>query len=504
MPNFGKEMLFSIVYKKGIQAKMKTIKLILVMCFYSSLVVSAQNLTFTEHQIDLYFAGIHCIKIVDLDGDGDKDIVGGSEQTRYSQSQGIVWWRNEGGYPISWTKFTVDQYFDHVMSVDIAYVDNDTFPDIIATSWNLHQIAWWKNNGNPTLNWTKRIIKSRFTNAHDARGMDINQDGFTDVVATNSTPGSVIICYHNGANIPGWNLQTVNNSFSGGKAVLVHDLDQDGDLDILGTAADANKITWWENQQGDPINWVTHSIDNNFIGSAGIDIIDMNSDGLYDVIATAWKSNQVAYWICENLTNNQWQKTVITNQLEIAVNAFGNDFDMDSDIDIVAVGKIPGELNIYENDNFSWSKHNLKQNFEGGTALSITDLDYDGDVDIIAGASAQGKLLWWENNIINTGITNKRIKLIEHFYLFPNYPNPFNMNTKIRYNLSQNTNVVLKIYNIVGQQVRTLVNSRQNAGEQYLSWDGTDDFGNRLSSGVYLCRLIAGEFSEIRKLVLQK
>ena len=70
-----------------------------------------QITNFVEHPIDLNFAGIHCIKVIDLDGDGDKDIVGGSEITPYSQSRGISWWRNEGGSPITWTRFTVECKF---------------------------------------------------------------------------------------------------------------------------------------------------------------------------------------------------------------------------------------------------------------------------------------------------------------------------------------------------------------------------------------------------------
>ena len=94
---------------------------------------------------------------------------------------------------------------------------------------------------------------------------------------------------------------------------------------------------------------------------------------------------------------NQWQKTVVTSQLEVAVNSFGCDMDLDGDIDIVAVGKDPGELAVFYNDNFTWTKHTIKSGFEGGSALSIVDLDNDGDFDIVAGASALGDLLWWEN-----------------------------------------------------------------------------------------------------------
>jgi hypothetical protein len=72
------------------------------------------ELNFTEHSIDLNFTGMHCIKVFDMDGDGDKDIVGGSEITPTSQSRGLAWWRNDGGDPISWKRFTVDANFEHV------------------------------------------------------------------------------------------------------------------------------------------------------------------------------------------------------------------------------------------------------------------------------------------------------------------------------------------------------------------------------------------------------
>jgi hypothetical protein len=97
-------------------------------------------------------------------------------------------------------------------------------------------------------------------NAHDAEGLDMNQDGYTDVVATCSTPGSVIVCYGNGANPPLWSFQTVSGSFYGGKSVSIFDLDQDNDPDIIGAAATANSIIWWENQQGNPILWNPHTI----------------------------------------------------------------------------------------------------------------------------------------------------------------------------------------------------------------------------------------------------
>jgi len=90
------------------------------------------------------------------------------------------------------------------------------------------------------------------------------------------------------------------------------------------------------------------------------------------------------------------------------------------------------------------------------------------------------------------------------FELHQNYPNPFNNETVIKFNLRRPTSVTLTIYNILGQKVRTLVEGRLNAGPQTVSWDGKDEKGNDLSSGIYFYQLRAGEMSETKRLVLLK
>jgi hypothetical protein len=90
------------------------------------------------------------------------------------------------------------------------------------------------------------------------------------------------------------------------------------------------------------------------------------------------------------------------------------------------------------------------------------------------------------------------------FELNQNYPNPFNNETVIKFNLRRLTSVTLTIYNILGQKVRMLVEGRLAAGSQIVSWDGKDDKGNDLSSGIYFYQLRAGEMSETKRLVLLK
>jgi hypothetical protein len=92
------------------------------------------------------------------------------------------------------------------------------------------------------------------------------------------------------------------------------------------------------------------------------------------------------------------------------------------------------------------------------------------------------------------------------FALLPNYPNPFNPETSIVYhlNLAAPTPASLKVYNLLGQEVRTLVCNVHSSGQYLVTWDGRDDAGRLLSSGIYFIRLQVGEMGQTRKLVLTR
>jgi len=92
----------------------------------------------------------------------------------------------------------------------------------------------------------------------------------------------------------------------------------------------------------------------------------------------------------------------------------------------------------------------------------------------------------------------------ETFALHANYPNPFNPSTTISYDLPERAQVTLDIYDILGKQIKTLVNQSQDAGNNIAVWDGTDEFGRPVSAGVYLYRIKAGEFIQTRKMLLLK
>lgn len=80
----------------------------------------------------------------------------------------------------------------------------------------------------------------------------------------------------------------------------------------------------------------------------------------------------------------------------------------------------------------------------------------------------------------------------------------FNPQTQIRYALPNDCDVKLTIYNLPGQKVRVLVDEHQSGGYKRVHWDGKDEWGNDLASGIYFCKIRAGEFTDAKKMILIK
>ncbi len=88
--------------------------------------------------------------------------------------------------------------------------------------------------------------------------------------------------------------------------------------------------------------------------------------------------------------------------------------------------------------------------------------------------------------------------------LYQNYPNPFNPTTTIEYSLAEGSDVLLKIYNLSGKLIRTLVNEYQTAGYYSITWYGDNEVGQEIASGVYFYRIQAGDFVSTKKMVVLK
>ena len=92
----------------------------------------------------------------------------------------------------------------------------------------------------------------------------------------------------------------------------------------------------------------------------------------------------------------------------------------------------------------------------------------------------------------------------EFFVLGQNYPNPFNPTTRMVYELPKRSKVIIAVYNLVGQEVKLLVNDERDYGRYTLLWDGTDNLGRPAASGLYFTRMMTNDFNSTTKMLLLK
>ncbi len=137
------------------------------------------------------------------------------------------------------------------------------------------------------------------------------------------------------------------------------------------------------------------------------------------------------------------------------------------------------------------------------TVAAGHSIEYDGD-----GNSSSD---WFDQPNPTIGSENGILTSVEEqpfiptkFHLEQNFPNPFNPTTVMPYTIPQGSGVLpvkLEIFNVLGQKVRTLIQATQPAGIYRVSWDGTDDGRRLVSSGIYIYRLKAGDFVDMKRMV---
>ncbi len=140
--------------------------------------------------------------------------------------------------------------------------------------------------------------------------------------------------------------------------------------------------------------------------------------------------------------------------------------------------------------------HQTIYSYTDNTVLSAETYDYRlADVDY------DGNKVYHSMTVM--GVSPNDV-VPETFTLYPAYPNPFNPVTTIRYDLPEDALVNITIYDIMGRSIRSLVNSKQTAGYRSTQWNATNNAGSPVSAGLYLYTIQAGEFRQVRKMVLPK
>jgi len=110
----------------------------------------------------------------------------------------------------------------------------------------------------------------------------------------------------------------------------------------------------------------------------------------------------------------------------------------------------------------------------------------------------------WGGLVLPIGVEEPMVRTPMKFYLSQSYPNPVIFTTCIEYGIPKATNTIIKIYDIAGRAIRTLVSGRQAPGVYKVRWDLTDDDGNHVPPGVYFYHMKADDFVSVKKLTVLK
>jgi len=320
--------------------------------------------------------------------------------------------------------------------------------------------------------------------------IDINGDGFTDIIMAHRFANNLSVLLNNGdGTFAAPNPIEANGQ--GEYACSVTDANNDGIQDVFVGTFDSREVILL---LGDGNGGLTFSDKVDATGRPWMMAIgDVNGDGFADVVysgnSNVSAENAVGVVLSDGQGGLQNPAEYFYGYFPLAIDL--GDLDGDGDLDMVASNYISNNYTVFENaGDGSFINPIFLQGSTNPSCAILHDRDNDGDLDITGSDETDDVMILFENTG-SVGIRPGASKLPEAFHLYQNYPNPFNPSTFIRYNLAKPSNISIKIFDKLGQEVAELHSGKQSAGDHQIRWDGKNSNGLQVASGVYFVRLTA-------------
>ncbi|MEL6986846.1 MAG: FG-GAP-like repeat-containing protein [Bacteroidota bacterium] len=335
------------------------------------------------------------IDVVDLDLDGDMDVIAANGFNSLS-----YWFENDGNF--NFTRYSITSAYQ-VEDVHAADMDGDGDMDVLSAVKNDFStgpdifIAF--NDGDQ--NFTSIPVTEDIKNLICVHAEDMDEDGDVDIIGSSSADG-LFWWRNDGSN----NYEEFQISTGNIWMVYLEDMDGDGDIDILGGGASGNHISWWENNGSE--EFTIHTIDSFFTNSRGVFPIDVDSDGDMDAVGAAINLATVKWW--ENDGSQNFTGHIVTDSLNGAQPVFAGDLTGDGFVDILAGGSNDDKVVLFINDgSHHFREQIVDDNYDNVIDLVMADLDQDGKLDIVGNASSAYEIAWWKNEIKGNLFVNTNV-----------------------------------------------------------------------------------------------
>jgi len=491
--------------------------------------------SWTPHLVDDEFEGAVYACAQDIDGDGDMDVLGAA-----LIGDEIAWWANQDGSGFFWTKHSVDSDYYGAQFVHAEDMDGDSDYDILGAARNDDEITWWENSDGSGESWIEHIVAVNYGSARCVYSADVNGDGYMDVMGASWDQDDITWWENVLGTGTFWIEHIVDADFNNPTHVFAEDIDGDGDIDILGAARWDHDITWWENQDGSGINWIEHTIAGDFAGANCVFSIDMDNDGDMDVLGSATDDDCIAWWENSDGSGTTWITHIVDWHFQSASHVHSADINGDGNPDIL------GTSYINQDDDLVW--WDPLGHTPGSLMSSVIDtedypywdyLDWDAEtpvgtsVSVTASASDDWRFMgsWSDTLTVPTsleGILTDGQRYVQYavildtsdFELTPVLdeiliswnpvgiedgdslvtpellsfsPNPAST-PGVRFSLPEAASVELSIFDLSGRLFDVLKDEYSSGYSSIL----LDD----LSPGIYFCRMISGDFTAIGRFVV--
>jgi hypothetical protein len=460
--------------------------------------VAAADIPFTKHVVATGFDGVNCVHGVDVDDDGDVDVLG----TAFFGDE-LALWRNDGGTPpFVWSKQVIDGSVDGAHYVRTADLDEDEDFDLLVAVQVGGEIAWYRNDGGSPLVWTKHVVDASYAGAQQVHATDVDGDDDLDLVCCAYLADDVSWYRNDGGTPIAWAKQTIARPIGQPVSAFVADMDGDSDPDVLAAGYAGHRVSWWRNDGGSPVAWVWQTIESNFTGAHEVWAGKLDNDADTDVLACAYALDDVAWWRNDGGSPIAWTKQTIAGNFNGVASCSGADLDDDGDIDVLATAQDAGQLMMRRNDGgdpITWVRQLVDDNLPGAWAHEACDLDKDGDLDVLAGGNSADVVVWYENMLAVDAPVPGSARWGRGVLRVS--PNPFGQETAVRFNLARERHARLEVVDVTGRRVALLADRVLAAGPHTFPWDGRNAGGAPVAAGMYFVRLVADGESSARPLI---
>ena len=357
---------------------------------------------FSSERLISLAANANCVTTADIDGDGDMDVLSASDD-RYDNKY-IAWHENTDGQGNFETHFLAADAPD-AQSVYAVDIDGDGDMDILSASMGDNKIAWYKNEDGLGNFGTQQIITTNALMATSVFASDIDNDGDIDVLSS-SWSDSKIAWYKNTDGEGNFILQQIlDQSVENAVSVYSADIDGDGDQDVLSASMTDNKVAWFENTNGKGSFGLQRMISSDTDTPVSVFGADLDGDNDNDVLVAVkggyeGVNSQIVWYKNLNGQGDFSDQNVITTDVLGAASVYAADIDGDGDKDVLSVSVYDNKLSWYENENGQGSfgpQKNIATGTYSHSSLYVCDIDGDGDMDVLSAISDQNRIVWYEN-----------------------------------------------------------------------------------------------------------